>query len=284
MITIQNNSLQSSVLNLGANPALATGTDGDKGAPQDYAAGTVYFAADTGKIYQSKFPTKNQWIQYGGSGGGLQDVITNNPVLTTNNTIQGGSYDFYIDCFGESNRILHKLSSYEFNFDVFNSQDIPNAVHFTFGNEEMQLLTRRINNKTSQNSVVGFRLSFYGDDAYCFGIMDGYENAVLNSIKPSYIQFSSQSIETFGYGSNGFTDLGGLSFNFSSRQFLFGDTDGVYNNTYFLIDDIQKRFTFNGNEIWLNGTLTTGSSGSTSGQHLKVRINGTDYVIELKNP
>lgn len=35
----------------------------------------------------------------------------------------------------------------------------------------------------------------------------------------------------------------------------------------------------------LNGSnFTTTSSGSASGDHLKVRVNGTDYVIELKNP
>jgi len=35
----------------------------------------------------------------------------------------------------------------------------------------------------------------------------------------------------------------------------------------------------------INGTgITSGTSGSTSGQHLKITINGTPYVIELKNP
>lgn len=38
-------------------------------------------------------------------------------------------------------------------------------------------------------------------------------------------------------------------------------------------------------QILINGTgITQGTSGSVSGQHLKVKINNVDYVIELRNP
>jgi len=58
---------------------------------------------------------------------------------------------------------------------------------------------------------------------------------------------------------------------------LLCDPDGNGNANYFGLDDTNERLTSSAN-------LLTSSSGSASGQHLKINVAGTDYVIELKNP
>lgn len=56
-----------------------------------------------------------------------------------------------------------------------------------------------------------------------------------------------------------------------------GDTTNFQNGTKFGVDDNNELLTASSN-------LLVGSSGSTSGQHLKINVGGTNYVIELKNP
>jgi hypothetical protein len=51
------------------------------------------------------------------------------------------------------------------------------------------------------------------------------------------------------------------------------------------LDAVAKCFNlFNLAQININVTITSGSSGGTSGQHLVVYINGTQYKIQLRNP
>ena len=68
---------------------------------------------------------------------------------------------------------------------------------------------------------------------------------------------------------------------FISNQFgayyQIGDFQGTNNGTWMSINDTDQTLEFTPN-------LLVGSSGSSSGQHLKVRIGVNDYVIELKNP
>ena len=58
---------------------------------------------------------------------------------------------------------------------------------------------------------------------------------------------------------------------------LMGDHDGRNNNTFLGIND-------NLQNILASANLLTASSGSNSGQHLKINVGGTDYVIQLLNP
>jgi hypothetical protein len=76
-------------------------------------------------------------------------------------------------------------------------------------------------------------------------------------------------------------------------EYYFGDFDGVNNSNYILINDSaeniyinsSKDLTLKANTLFLTGTLTVGGGPhSNSGQHLKVTINGTPYVIQLLNP
>jgi len=58
---------------------------------------------------------------------------------------------------------------------------------------------------------------------------------------------------------------------------IIGDFVGIGNNTEFGIDDTNEILIFSSN-------LLTTSVGSTSSQHLKIKVNGTEYRIALKNP
>jgi hypothetical protein len=57
-----------------------------------------------------------------------------------------------------------------------------------------------------------------------------------------------------------------------------GDHNFVDKGTTFIVDSVNDKFEFKGTFI------TTTSASGNSGNHLKVTINGTPYVIELKNP
>ena len=63
----------------------------------------------------------------------------------------------------------------------------------------------------------------------------------------------------------------------STSKTTFGDIGGNSNSTTFGVDDIHKQLIGSGN-------LLVGTSGSSSGQYLKINVGGIDYVIELKNP
>ena len=69
----------------------------------------------------------------------------------------------------------------------------------------------------------------------------------------------------------------GLGIDLGTKRYFIGDALTANNGTFLAIDDATRK-------ISLGGTITQGTSGSVSGQHLKLYINGTLYVIELKNP
>lgn len=58
---------------------------------------------------------------------------------------------------------------------------------------------------------------------------------------------------------------------------VIGDHDVVNNGSIFGVND-------NNQKLIASSNLLVGSSGSASGQHLKINVGGNDYVIELKNP
>lgn len=69
----------------------------------------------------------------------------------------------------------------------------------------------------------------------------------------------------------------GLKIDYQFNAYSFGDFDNNVNGTSIIIDDANQILN-------INGSVTTATAGSNSGQHLQVTINGTPYVIELRNP
>jgi hypothetical protein len=88
-------------------------------------------------------------------------------------------------------------------------------------------------------------------------------------------------IKTYNSGTNEF----GLYIDFSAQQTVIGDYDGNLNGTSINVYDVNQSITFSTENLNFYGTnLLSGSSGSTSGQHLSIYINGTHYKIQLRNP
>lgn len=70
----------------------------------------------------------------------------------------------------------------------------------------------------------------------------------------------------------------GISINFPNRIYKFGQINGGNNTTFTIADGAQVA-------IQIDGTgITQNTAGVASGVNLKIKVNGVDYVIELKQP
>lgn len=93
----------------------------------------------------------------------------------------------------------------------------------------------------------------------------------------NYLEFDSE-IATFKAGSEIYLYAGNKCGLYSNIAVSYiGDITGNGNSSSFGIDDTSQTLIATGN-------LLRSTSGSVSGQHLKINVGGTDYVIELKNP
>jgi len=61
-------------------------------------------------------------------------------------------------------------------------------------------------------------------------------------------------------------------------SYKFGDFDNLNFGTSIHVNDANKKIEL------LGSFLTTTSAGGNSGNHLKLTINGTEYVLQLLNP
>lgn len=86
-----------------------------------------------------------------------------------------------------------------------------------------------------------------------------------------------------GYDNGIYIDCTNVDYRFGDFNYISGAGAGsiVISNANADIRLNCQSVSFSDN---LSGNLTQGTSGSTSGLHLKVTINGVNYVIELKNP
>jgi hypothetical protein len=160
----------------------------------------------------------------------------------------------------------------------------------------------------NKNAVNGLFFS-YNTHNYDIGRINGGNRTYLS------INDSNSLFRTL-YQSNEI----GIKLNFAARFYQFGQITGS-NTNILQIDDINNKveFIYQGNQLGLyldqsgkiyrfgqvtggNGTLieiqdgatypvridgtnvTSGTAGGSSGQHLKIKINGTDYKIALLNP
>jgi len=141
---------------------------------------------------------------------------------------------------------------------------------------------------------------YVGD--YTQGFADGLTFSVTSSnniIKTAYqgtdvgifLDFTNNLYQIGGLNANGnyievddfnskvriVTQGNRVMFEATQTNTTIGDVTGVNNSTTFGVDDTLQTLTGSGN-------LLVGTSGPASGQHLKINVGGTDYVIELKDP
>jgi hypothetical protein len=98
-----------------------------------------------------------------------------------------------------------------------------------------------------------------------------------------YLSDFNNIIQTTGGGN---ANAQGLSLNFASSLFQFGDFNAVNNGTHINIDDDTETITVNANvNLSLVGAgLENTGAGSSSGKYLRILLNGNEYKIDLLDP
>ena len=122
---------------------------------------------------------------------------------------------------------------------------------------------------------------FLGENSWPFGVEVDFNNNFISIGDPTaaasgttlFIDNSNTIIKT-SYQSN---DIG-LKLDFANSNYEFGQLTGN-NATKLKIDDAAAF------PVQVSGTnVTQNTSGTASGKFLKIKVDGVDYVIELKNP
>lgn len=140
---------------------------------------------------------------------------------------------------------------------------------FNFANNGISIFINDDANYISANyqqTEGGFKLDFINNQ-YKFGNFTNGANLFIDG--SSTFLRADDDIYVFSYGVGGFYAGGGLA--------KIGDVNFFQNNTQFGVDDANRTLIGSQN-------LTTVNAGGNSGLHLKINIDGTNYVIQLLNP
>jgi hypothetical protein len=283
--------LENSANNFGASAGLLANTLANR--PVQAALGTIFYGTDNLFIYRYN---GTNWVTYttgagiSGATNGLQVIGANvglGGTLTQNTDISGiGSFSFKFQNYSSfaignstepsmifdtaaetiityNNGIANGLN-FDYGSNVYTFGDFTgtaNATHFII-DDSSELI-----NTFSQGFSIGLSLDF-ANQVYNFG---DFSN-VLNG---TYIMVdnSAQEIKTWHTGSNR-----GLLLDFANLIYTLGDYNGSTNQYYITIDDGLGELRFNG------ANLQSNSASGSSGEHLVIWLNGSNYKIKLENP
>lgn len=303
----------SEISNLANTPGIEADTASVKPAASSVAIGTIYISTDTGTIERSD---GSVWSTIGGGSGptpGILDVLqvgqplagtqsiefASNTFVFTDNfanifqffpdgdficgksgearlnyQINPGSFQFYIDTPGGANGILLDSNVHNYQLGDFDNQN--NGNNFQINDQNNLIFTGNGGNTDG--------LSFdMANQVYDIGNLT--TNLTGIRIDDGNEIITAQTIA----GANGLK----LDFKAGQRNFSLGDYQGNFNVTRFVLDDNATTATLKASTETIIDTgklnfpdpnIETTSSSGTSGNHLKVTVNGVDYVIELKNP
>ena len=250
------------ITNINNTPGIISDTAANLPSAELVAIGTIYIETDTGKLQQSNGTT---WVSLGGGAGatpGIDDVLAVGQALSANGRIINlNTHDF---------QIIDNIYPNNFQFFISNQDIVIGSTYFDlFFNITGILATRKY---SSVNSGIYFNFS---GDFYNLGT------------ETTFLQVNSNT-------QNIFTEINSnkQGYDFLNLYYRIGDFDAINNGNKIEIDDVNeliylrssKDFQIDANHLFFNGSITQASSGSVSGLHLQVTINGTNYVIELKNP
>ena len=216
-----------------------------------YPLGSIVLDQNTHNIYRAEgTPGSQTWVEYGGGAGSTPNLIQ---VLNVGNN-------------GLSSSIIFQQGDDSPN-SYFNQQNL------FFYKDDVQNVFLQLTYEF---------VYIVTDDTDCaYGTnFVSYHNSINNHRITGRFN-SVNSLFQFEYNEN----PTGILLDFGNFIYSFGDVNNDNNGTKLIIDDNQSIITMQTGEINLNGiNLISGSSGSTSGNHLVVYINGNQYKIELKNP
>ena len=123
------------------------------------------------------------------------------------------------------------------------------------------------------NQIMGFKNGgFYQGFKYEVASLKPYQFGQITSgnLTSIYINDNAEKISASINNADN-----GLILDFQNAIQIFGDVNDCYIQ---LEQGNSYQFQLNGSNI------SSGSAGGASGQHLKIKINGVDYKIELRNP
>ena len=177
------------------------------------------------------------------------------PNINTNNCL------YFVNLTGYGTTLIDD----KINFDFFYPSIFPAPLTPT---------TPNIDEVLAQGGVfTGSRSIDANDESFDFLNLYQYSlqtNNVFNAILSANPNTIQHIIDTIGFITEVVSGV--------SRYSKIGDVSGTYNNTTIGADDFNNTITVTGNSV------TSSSAGGHAGQHLKIKINGTNYKIDLKNP
>jgi len=208
---------------------------------------------------------------YQGNDIGLKLDFANNQYLLGNKT----QLLISENTLGNTSTLSIYINNIDSNGMLFNFSDVNNAIFdyayigdVTYMQNGTMLFisdTNSIINTKYQNTDQGLKLDF-ANTLYQFGQINGGNQTYIN------IDDQFPTIRTYIGNINN-----GISFEGTST-YKFGQITGGNTKTFAIDDAAAFGFQFSGTGI------TQATTGSASGQYLKVKVGGNDYVIELKNP
>lgn len=283
--------INNSVINAGETPAMFYDPALSNGIAGSFAIGTIALDGSTQSIFRNELVLgENAWVSYSG-GGGAQNLQS---VLDIGNT--GLDISIILNQGGNNNSTTYQNNGINFYsgindiaFQLFGDFN-DNYIYTNFDGTTKGLLFDPI---TNGFYGVGYNFSPIDKSAKGLAIDSTNGNYPIIAIGDNdftispghntvfYIDDVNRQIFTSG-GNNNL----GLFINYPDQSYWLGDFDAVAGNTYIKIDDGNNNIVLN-YEGFLNLTgpnITSATSGGSSGDHLIIYCNGTQYKIALLNP
>lgn len=298
------------ISNIQGTPGAYTGLFSTAPAANAVSSGTLWFDPFGVGLYQSD---GSSWVNYAGGGGptpGIDTVLAVGQLFSNDRTIDSNNFslDFtnvktfniYTDDFwiynGNANLRYNgtvlDVPITNANF-LLDSSGICYMGSYTGTAENIRIEIRNdqktvklINSNTlglnfdynSSQLVIGNvnqsgLLIDSSSQVYCLGDPNGASNGTTITVNDSLQTITLYSGQTITLLSG----IVGVSVDNTTVQTLIGDINTLQNGSYIGIND-------NLETVIASTNLLVGTSGSSSGQHLRINVGGTDYVIELKNP
>ena len=229
--------------------------------------------------------TSNIYTKYNGFGQGISLDFFNNTYLfgafaNTNLFLDVNNQYVTINVGGVQYLSLDKLNEIGAFWDYANGYGL-----------EFSTISKTFNLKIATDNVINADYGLTGnlyigrakaqiicETANSFvriGDVDAIGNGTIFSVDDS-----NKQIVTFTGGTDN-----GISIDFASSRYYFGDFNGLNNSTYLFIGDSGQTIYFYTENLHFNGALLqSNSSSGNSGEHLVITLNGNQYKIKLENP
>lgn len=226
----------SNVSNRHEAPAIMTGNEVTFPKPTNPGAyGVIYVNNLTGEAF---IYTRTGWIPFAGGGGQGLTAANNGLYVSDGNTVRLGTNPLLEDT---------TIDFAGFLLSMGNDGNTALVLAPATGISRLGAFGGLTNNTyiTVDDTIRQIKLNVdVGGGAFTQGINldgvnDSYKFGNTNQIALELIGGIDNTIKTFFQG-----NISGISFDNNNRTYQFGEIQGVFNNTYLLIDDPNQRIEF----------------------------------------